>query len=69
MNENGRNALAAIAGILLLTSWALYLGYDGALFLAAVGIMSGLGGYPILQELKAWYDVKTVKGFLKQAGK
>jgi len=54
-------AIAAIAGITLLSAWALYLGYDGVLFLTAVGIMSGLGGYPILKELKDRWDIAIVQ--------
>lgn len=66
MNEKGWNVLAAIAGITLLAAWALYLGIDGVLFALAVGIISGLGGVPVLKDLKTWYDVKVVKSFLRE---
>lgn len=47
MNQTGTNAIAAIAGITILMGWALYLGHDGVLLMTAVGIISGLGGYPL----------------------
>ncbi len=58
-------ALVAIVGIALLSAWALYLGYDGVLFLTTIGIMAGLGGYPILQELKDRWDAGIVQGSRK----
>ena len=52
MNELGKNAIAAMAGVTILTGLALWLGYDGVIFLTAVAIISGLGGYPVLAALK-----------------
>lgn len=51
-----KNACFAIAGIVILVGLALYLGYDGVLFLTAIGIISGLGGYPVLKEIKQAYQ-------------
>ena len=51
MNELGFNAIFAMAAIALLTALALYWGYDGAIFLTSIGIISGLGGYPILNTI------------------
>ena len=50
MNKLGYNAIAAIMGIVLLTFLALAMGYDGILFLTAIGIISGLGGYPVAKS-------------------
>jgi len=52
MNKKGRNAIAAIVGIALLTGWALYLGHDGVLLAVTIGIISGLGGYIVLNDAK-----------------
>lgn len=45
-------AVIAILGIVILDMWAIMHGIDGALFLSAMGIISGLGGYPILRRVK-----------------
>ena len=69
MNKEGKiNAIAAIAGISLLAAWALYLGFDGILFLTAIGIVSGLGGYPVAKEIASNYGNigKAIKEFEKQ---
>ena len=63
------NCLAAIAGITFLSAWAIYLGYDGVIFLTTVGVLSGLGGYPILNKIKDTYELKVVKDFLGQEKK
>lgn len=55
MNSLGLNAIAAIAGIVILAAIALALGYDGLLFLTAVGVISGLGGYPVLKQIHKAY--------------
>lgn len=41
-------ALAAIAGIVILDAIALANGVDGVLLMTSIGIISGLGGYPVL---------------------
>lgn len=43
-------AICSMAGVALLTAWALYLGYDGVLFMSAIAIISGLGGYILMKE-------------------
>lgn len=56
MNKEGTiNAIAAMIGIVILTALALLLGHDGILYLMAVGILSGLGGYVILGDLGKIY--------------
>ena len=55
MNKKGRNAIAAIIGIVILTCYALSLGHDGILYLTAIGIISGLGGYVVLDEITYAY--------------
>ena len=45
-----KRAIAAIAGVVWLTSLALLLGYDGVLFMSAIAIVSGLGGYILFKE-------------------
>ena len=47
--ENYR-AICSIAGIVILTAWALWLGFDGILFMSAIAIISGLGGYILMKE-------------------
>ena len=47
---NDERAMAAIAGITILTAWALWLGFDGVLFMASVAVISGLGGYILMKE-------------------
>ena len=47
MNKLGMNAIAAIAGITILISLALFLGYDGVLLMSGIAVLSGLGGYPL----------------------
>ncbi len=47
---NNNRAICSIAGIVLLTSWALWLGFDGILFMSAIAILSGLGGYVLMKE-------------------
>ena len=36
---------AAIGAVTALTGYALFLGHDGAMLAAVVGVISGLGGY------------------------
>ena len=50
MNEIGINALSAIMGITILMGLALYLGFDGVMLMASIGIISGLGGYPVVKK-------------------
>lgn len=52
MNEEGKNAIAGIAGIVILCALALSMGYDGAIYLTSIGIISGIAGYPVLSLLK-----------------
>lgn len=61
--------VCAIAGIVLLDAWAIYNGIDGVFLITAIGIISGLGGYPVVQQLKDWYDVKVVKSFVEEGKK
>lgn len=69
MNSIGFNAIAAMGGVGLLAAWALWLGYDGILFLTAVGIISGLGGYPVMKELKAYlYYMGNLENPMKRKG-
>lgn len=49
------NAIVAIIGVMLLAGWALYLGFDGILYLTAIGVISGLGGYTVMQEVIEMY--------------
>ena len=48
MEDN--RAMCSIAGVTLLTAWALWLGYNGVLLITAIGIISGLGGYILFKE-------------------
>jgi len=50
MNNIGYNAICAITGITIMMSLALYLGYDGVLLMSCVGIVAGIGGYPVAKE-------------------
>ena len=47
---NDVRAICSMAGVALLTAWALWLGYDGILFMSAIAIISGLGGYILMKE-------------------
>lgn len=48
MEDN--RAIAAIASVVFLTALALWLGYDGVLFMTAIAVISGLGGYILFKE-------------------
>ena len=52
MNEVGRNAMIAMVGITLIVLTALSMGQDGVFLMTGIALLSGLGGYPILQEVK-----------------
>ena len=47
---NDIRAICSIAGITILTAWALWLGFDGILFMSAIAMISGLGGYVLMKE-------------------
>jgi hypothetical protein len=53
--------ITAIIGIIILDCWAIANGIDGILLITAIGIISGLGGYPILKSIKDAYDVSIVR--------
>jgi hypothetical protein len=51
MNEEAKlNAVAAIFAIMCLEIAALLCGMDGAIFLTAIAIISGLGGYIVIND-------------------
>ena len=52
MNKKGANAITAMICITVLVIAALAMGYDGVLFLTGIGIISGLGGYIVLDDMK-----------------
>lgn len=54
-------AVCAIIGIVLLDAWAIYNGINGVFMTTAIGIIAGLGGYPILKSIKDAYDVSIAK--------
>jgi len=44
-------AVCAMVGIIILMSLAIQAEIDGVFFMASIAILSGLGGYPVLQYL------------------
>ena len=47
--ENNR-AIAAIIGIVILDSIALFNGIDGVFLMTSIAIISGLGGYVLMKQ-------------------
>lgn len=47
---NDVRAICSMGGVAILTGWALWLGFDGILFMSAIAIISGLGGYILMKE-------------------
>lgn len=47
---NNTRAICAIAGIVILDSVALFNGIDGAMFMTAIAMIAGLGGYVLMKE-------------------
>lgn len=62
MNELGENAVAAIVGITLLVALALINGIDGAILFAGLAVISGLGGYPVLDYFYKYYGKGILAG-------
>lgn len=44
--------MVAMAGIVIIVIAALSMGFDGVILMTGIAIISGLGGYPVLAELK-----------------
>lgn len=52
MDDKTILGITAIIALLILESWALYLGYNGALFFPVVVVIASLTGYEFHDEFK-----------------
>lgn len=48
-------AIASMIGVALLAAWALWLGYDGVIYMTAIAVIAGLGGYVLMKESPAGF--------------
>ena len=67
---NDIRAVCSMSGVALLTGWALWLGFDGILFMSAIAVISGLGGYILMKEGQAMLpDLREILRIIDQKRK